>query len=64
VCIVGGAKWRNPSGTSIYIADKILMFWNREIEQVKLLWNQFRPDEATWDMVDHMQVMYPSLFAS
>jgi len=38
------------------------MIWNREIEQVKVKWKQFGPDEATWEMVDNMRVMYPSLF--
>ena len=27
-------------------------------------WKQFGPDEATWEMVDHMQAMYPYLFVS
>eukprot|EP00253_Pinus_taeda_P019712 PITA_19712 len=41
---------------------KKLMLRNREIEQVKVQWKHFGPNEATWEMVDHMWAMYPSLF--
>jgi len=42
--------------------QKQLMLQNRAIEQVKVQWNYFGPDEATWEMTDHMQAMHPSLF--
>jgi len=38
------------------------MLWNRAIEQVKVQWKHFGPDEATWEMDDQMRAMYPSLF--
>ena len=40
----------------------ILMLQNQAIEQVKVQWKHFGPDEATWDMADHMRSMYPSIF--
>lgn len=30
----------------------VLMLWNWEIEKVKVQWKHFRPDEATWEMVN------------
>jgi len=44
------------------LQKNVLMLQNRAIEQVKVQWKHFGPDEATWEMVDQMQVMYPSLF--
>ena len=41
---------------------KQLMLRNIDIEQVKVLWKHFGPEEATWEMADHMWTMYPSLF--
>eukprot|EP00253_Pinus_taeda_P002882 PITA_02882 len=41
---------------------KVLMLWNQAIKQVKVQWKHFGPDEATCEMVDQMQAMYPSLF--
>ena len=41
---------------------KMLMLQNRAINQVKVQQKHFGPDEATWEMVDQMQAMYPSLF--
>ena len=38
------------------------MLKNIAIEQVKVQWKHFRPEEATWKMVDQMRAMYPSLF--
>jgi len=40
----------------------MLMLQNRKIEQVKMKWKHFGHDEATWEMADQMQAMYPSLF--
>eukprot|EP00253_Pinus_taeda_P028864 PITA_28864 len=42
---------------------KHLMLRNKAIEKVKVKWNHFGPEEATWEMVDHMWALYPSLFA-
>ena len=39
---------------------KVLMLKNQAIEQVKVYWKHFGPNEATWEMVDRMQVMYRS----
>lgn len=41
---------------------KMFMLRNRAIEQVKVQWKQFGPDEATWEMADQMQAMCHSLF--
>ena len=39
----------------------MIMLQNRVIEQVKVQWKHFGPDEATWEMLDHMRAMYPSI---
>eukprot|EP00253_Pinus_taeda_P025179 PITA_25179 len=44
------------------LQKKVLMLWNQAIEQVKVQWKHFGPNEATWDMADQMRAMYPSLF--
>lgn len=54
-----GGFWLEPQ---CILQKKVLMLQNREIEQVKVQWKNFGPDEATWEMVDEMRVMYPSLF--
>eukprot|EP00253_Pinus_taeda_P023775 PITA_23775 len=46
------------------LQKKVLMLWNRAIEQVKVQWKHFGPDEATWEMENHMRAMYPSLLSS
>jgi len=38
------------------------MLQNQAIEQVEVQWKHFRPDEATWEMVDQMRELYPYLF--
>lgn len=45
-------RWKHP------------MLMNRAIEQFKVQWKHFGPEEATWEMADQMQALYPSLFAS
>jgi len=35
---------------------------NREIKQVKVKWNNFGPNEATWLMAHQMHSVYTSLF--
>ena len=32
-------------------------------KQVKVQWKHFGPNEYTWEMVDQMRALYPSLFA-
>jgi len=39
------------------------MLGNKAIEKVKVEWKHFGPKEATWEMVDQMWGLYPSLFA-
>ena len=46
------------------LQKKVLMLQNQAIEQVKVKWKHFGPDEATWEMAYQMWAMYPSLFAS
>ena len=41
---------------------KMSMLQNRAIEQAKVQWKHFGPDEATWEMEYHMQIMCPYLF--
>ena len=42
---------------------KVLMLSNRVIEQVKVQWKYFGPNEATCETTNHMQAMYSSSFA-
>ena len=34
------------------LQKKVLMLRHREIEQVKVQWKHFGPNESTWEMVD------------
>ena len=43
---------------------KVTTLQNRAIGQVKVQWEHYSPDEATWDMEDSMQLAHPSLFNS
>ena len=47
----------------MYIVEKGAHARDQAIEQVKVQWKEFRPDEAAWVMVYPMRAMYPSLFA-
>eukprot|EP00253_Pinus_taeda_P025427 PITA_25427 len=46
------------------LQQKHLMLRKRDIEQVKVQWKHFGSKEATWEMADQMQALYPSLFVS
>ena len=47
----------------MHILDrKVTMLWNRAIWQVKVQWEDFRPEEATWELEDTMQLAHPFLF--
>ena len=46
------------------LQKKVLVLWNQEIKQVKVNWKHFGPNETTWEMVNQMWAMYPSLFVS
>ncbi|XP_058752462.1 uncharacterized protein LOC131625637 [Vicia villosa] len=35
---------------------------NKEIPLVKVLWEESRPDEATWELESEMRELYPHLF--
>ena len=41
---------------------KVTMLWNRAIGQVKVQWEHFRPEEATWELEDAMQLAHPFFF--
>ena len=36
------------------LQKKVPMLRNQAIEQVKVQWEHFRPDGATWEMIDHI----------
>ena len=43
---------------------KHIMLKNNAIEQVKVQRKHFGPKEATWEMANHIRILYPSLFVS
>jgi hypothetical protein len=46
-----------------HILDKReLTLRNRAIRQVKVQWKHLSPEEATWEMEDHMREAYPFIF--
>ena len=48
---------------SMCILDrKVTMLWNRAIGQVKVQWEHYRLEGATWEMEDAMQLAHPLLF--
>ena len=50
---------------SMCILDrKVTMLWNRAIGQVKVQWQHFGPEEATWELKDAMRLAHPFLFNS
>eukprot|EP00253_Pinus_taeda_P007966 PITA_07966 len=51
-------------GPQCILQRKNLMLRNKSIVQVKVQLKHFGPEEATWEMVDLVWTMYPSLFAS
>ena len=39
----------------MHILDrKVTMLWNQAIEQVKMQWEHYGPEEATWELEDAM----------
>ena len=50
---------------SMCILDrKVTMLQNRSIKQVKVQWEHYAPEEATWELEDSMQLAHPFLFNS
>ena len=43
---------------------KVTMLRNRAIGQVKVQWEHFGPEEATWELEDVMRLAHPFLFNS
>ena len=41
---------------------KVTMLQNRAIGQVKVQWENYRPEEATWELEDAMRLAHPFLF--
>ena len=41
---------------------KVTMLWNRTIGQVKVQWENYEPEEATWELEDAMRLAHPFLF--
>jgi len=39
-----------------------VMLWKRAIAQVKVQWQHFGPDEATWEDEELMKQAHPGLF--
>ena len=44
------------------IDRKVTMLRNRAIGQVKVQWEHYGPEEATWELEDAMQLAHPFLF--
>ena len=43
---------------------KVTMLWNQAIGHVKVQWEHYGPEEATWELEDAMQLAHPFLFNS
>ena len=41
---------------------KVTMLWNRAIGRVKVQWEHYRPEEATWELEYSMRLAHPFLF--
>ena len=41
---------------------KVTMLQNQAIGQVKVQWENYGPEEATWELEDAMQLAHPFLF--
>ena len=46
------------------LARKVIMLRNREIGPVKVQWEHYSLEEATWEMEDAMQMKHPFLLES
>ena len=46
------------------LARKVTMLRNRAIEQVKVKWEHYGPEEVTWELEDAMRLAHPFLFNS
>ena len=44
--------------------SKVTMLWNQAIGQVKVQWENYGPEEATWELEDAMRLAHPFLFNS
>ena len=43
---------------------KVTMLWNQAIGKVKVQWEHYGPEEATWELEDAMQLVHHVLFNS
>ena len=43
---------------------KVRMIWNRAIGKVKVQWEHYGPEEATWELEDAIRLAHPFLFNS
>ena len=43
---------------------KVTMLQNRAIRHVKVQWEHYGPEEATWELEDAMRLAHPFLFKS
>ena len=49
----------------IHIVDKkVTMLWNQSIGKVKVQWEHYGLEEATWELEDAMRLEHPFLFNS
>ena len=44
------------------LARKVTMLRNRTIGQVKVQWEHYSPEKATWELEDAMRLAHPFLF--
>jgi hypothetical protein len=53
---------RIPTRAPMHLDRKETMLQNQAIVQVKVQWNHFGVDEATWELEDAMRLAYPFFF--
>ena len=59
--IQGGPKGEFQT-EPLHILDKVTMLQDQAVEQVKVLWKQYGPAKATWELEDSMRLTHPFLF--
>ena len=60
--IQGGPKGEFQTKPLCILDKKVTVLWNQAVGKVKVQWEHYGPDEATWELEDSMQLEHPFLF--